>query len=589
MKQSLVIEMDRTYAIDAFQVTIEAQIANFADIDYFRVQIQSPPQLGLLRVGSAAGGLARERELREILGEHQMLSPLLAIAGEDAIELSSDSPLSETEEVLSSQASEILDAQLEELEKEDLLAEELETDVGLLEEKSETDAGFLEEECYEPVAIASQTSGERLFLLSKFPQKEENLATWLEGEHSQEGSLLLASQVCQFFRVLSQKQWCLVSLFPQFIQMGTPIRFFDLTGVYPTGEILKSGLVADYCAPEVASDRPIDEQMSTYIVGLLLYQAIHHRLPEDKLNPDIDKIPRIHQILKIALNPIADDRFFLSQLLNLLVETRQSLRSRQIRWQIASQSTVGLSENRLHNEDSYGIRQQPASNSPSWIIAAVADGMGGMAEGEVASQLAIQTVLETPLPPELNKPQTCRDWVMSLVEKANEAVSDRVKDGGTTLSITFTVERNLYLAHVGDSRIFLLRKGTICQLSEDHSMVAMLLASGEISYQESLNHPDSNLLLKSLGSKPRLSAGYAQNLSRFGEDFSLVLEDGDILLLCSDGVWGLVSPEDLAQLFTDFSDLQEAIDEAIASVLKKGADDNATLIALKCLGESRQF
>lgn len=582
------IEIDRTYEIDTFQVTVEKQLGHFAEIDYFRVYIQSLSQFGLLRVGSAESGLRRERELREVLGEHQMLPPLLVMATEEAIELSLGSSLSDREKEIFSQESEILDARVEALEnagKEN----PLEIDLEPLEEDSATSSEFLEEEYYEPVEIASQSSGDRLFFLSPLVSEKETLTAWLKEEQSREQSLLLASQVCQFFRVLSQKGYCLTSLFPEFVQMEKPIRFFDLSGVYPMGEVLKTGLMTDYCSPEVASDRPVDEQMSTYIVGLLLYQAIHHRLPTDRLNPDIDKIPRIHQILKIALNPIADDRFYLSQLLSLLVETRQALRSRQIRWQVASQSTVGLSEHRLHNEDSYGIRQQPANHSPSWIIAAVADGMGGMAEGEVASQLAIQTVLETPLPADLTKPQTCQDWVVELVDKANQAVSDRVKDGGTTLSIAFAVDRNLYLAHVGDSRIFLIRNNAICQLSEDHSMVAMLLASGEISYEESLDHPDSNLLLKSLGSKPRLSAGYVQNLSRFGENFSIFLEDGDILLLCSDGVWGLVSPTDLAQIFTNSSDLQQAIDETITRVLDKGADDNATLIALKCFGEIKQF
>ncbi|NET58790.1 MAG: bifunctional protein-serine/threonine kinase/phosphatase [Symploca sp. SIO2E6] len=114
--------------------------------------------------------------------------------------------------------------------------------------------------------------------------------------------------------------------------------------------------------------------------------------------------------------------------------------------------------------------------------------------------------------------------------------------------MVFAVGRDLSIAHVGDSRIFLLRKGIICQLSEDHSMVAMLLASGEITYQESLNHPDRSILIKSLGSKKRLSAGYVQDLSSFGAELSLTLEDGDILLLCSDRVWDLVSANQLAEI-----------------------------------------
>jgi PPM family protein phosphatase len=138
------------------------------------------------------------------------------------------------------------------------------------------------------------------------------------------------------------------------------------------------------------------------------------------------------------------------------------------------------------------------------------------------------------------------------------------------------------IAHVGDSRILLLRNGQICQLSEDHSIVTMLLASGRITYEESLNHPDQNVLIKSLGSKSRLSEGYVQTLSRFDENPSMTLQDGDTLLLCSDGVWDLLSAADFADIFTQAETLPSGVHQAIAQVLSKGAHDNSTLLALRC-------
>jgi protein phosphatase len=137
------------------------------------------------------------------------------------------------------------------------------------------------------------------------------------------------------------------------------------------------------------------------------------------------------------------------------------------------------------------------------------------------------------------------------------------------------------VAHVGDSRIYLIRQGEISQLSEDHSLVAMMVASGQITLEESLEHPDRNVLTKSLGSKRTLSDGYVQDLRRTKQQLLMTLEDGDILLLCSDGVWDLVSTDEIAKIFAD-SSLQSAVDATIDQVLHRGASDNATLLALQC-------
>jgi len=210
--------------------------------------------------------------------------------------------------------------------------------------------------------------------------------------------------------------------------------------------------------------------------------------------------------------------------------------------------------------------------------------MGGMAQGEVASKLAAKTVIDAPISADLSKQEKRGEWLISLVQQANESVASNVRDGGTTLSLVMALGRELMIAHVGDSRILLLRNNQICQLSEDHSMVSMLVASSQITYEESLEHPDRNLLTKSLGSKQRLSEGYVQDLSRFGSELSMLLEEDDILILCSDGVWDLVAADELAEIFSNYQTLQLAVDETIEKVLSRGAHDNATILALKyCL------
>ncbi|MFM9160365.1 MAG: PP2C family protein-serine/threonine phosphatase, partial [Dolichospermum sp.] len=154
------------------------------------------------------------------------------------------------------------------------------------------------------------------------------------------------------------------------------------------------------------------------------------------------------------------------------------------------------------------VRQQQLSNTETMILGVVADGMGGMSQGELASKIAVKTVLEKPIPNEFKTVEQRNEWLISLFEKANESVANQVRDGGTTLSVILAISKQLMIAHVGDSRIYLLRKGEIRQISEDHSYVALLVASGEITEAESLEHPDRNVLIKSIGSKRRLSDGY---------------------------------------------------------------------------------
>ena len=138
------------------------------------------------------------------------------------------------------------------------------------------------------------------------------------------------------------------------------------------------------------------------------------------------------------------------------------------------------------------------------------------------------------------------------------------------------------IGHVGDSRIYLLRQGKIQQLSQDHSLVGLMVNNGEITEEESRNHPDRNVLLRSLGSKNSLSPGYVQNLTVTTKNLVLNLESQDILLLCSDGVWDLVRDEELQAIFSSpLSSLQDGVDTVIQKVLDAGASDNATLVALQ--------
>jgi protein phosphatase len=208
--------------------------------------------------------------------------------------------------------------------------------------------------------------------------------------------------------------------------------------------------------------------------------------------------------------------------------------------------------------------------------------MGGLAQGEIASHLAVKTVMETPVDYLVDSEEQCNEWLISVVKKANKRVIENVNKGGTTLSIVWVNSRQLRIAHIGDSRIYLIRKQMICQLSEDHSLVAMLLADGDITYAESQKHPQRNILTKCIGSKEKLNSSHIQTLQSFGSDLSMLLEQDDIIILCSDGVWDLVPQIELAEIFIDNHNLKIAVDNTINLVLARGARDNATILAMKC-------
>lgn len=567
----LIIKENICFHIDNLQIEIISYLGQLTpDIYYFQVNI-IPEKPGLMRIGATNSALNQELELRKKLGDYKLVTELLAHSQDNITIDIKPQNIPEIETIFSPIPE--IDTASECLQEEYLEDECLEKE-------------YLEDEYYPETEINTNISNQKLLLITYLPEENQTLETWLKTEHPLEESIFLASQICQLCRYLHQRGWCFINILPQFIQMGTPIQFFDLTSAYPLGETLNSGLIGTYCAPELAyCKNPIQETMSSYTVAALLYQIIHKQTlsTDQTIEIEINPIPIIYQILKICLSSLPEERFPLEQLLKILVHTRQNISTPKINWQIASSSTVGLSINRLQNEDNYGIKQQKISDAETILLAAIADGMGGMSQGELASQLAIKTVLEAPIFFQNQTIEQYQEWLENLFIQANETVSNQLKDGGTTLSVIFAISQQLIISHVGDSRIYLLRQGQIKQLSQDHSLVAILVASEQITEAESLEHPERNVLTKSIGTKRRLSDGYVQNLKQTTPELSMQLEHEDIILLCSDGVWDLVPKNELAEIFTPDQNLQKSVNLTINKVLERGASDNATLLALQFL------
>jgi PPM family protein phosphatase len=581
---NLNIELHRDLELSNFRIAVESYWGNFADVYYFQVQIldtsslDAIPQLGLLRVGNSDGALQKELELRQQLTQHRMIAPILVTNTVDQIRISLQTL---TEDIFTQEVRDIsfdFDTKDEFVELDQLLLDD---------DSQESEPEYLEEEYYDE-HIKDIEINNGIVCLSYLPELETSLAVWLQQEKDLSTVLPVIIQFCQLVNYISQHGWSLVQINPKAIAAIKPIQIYDLTGAYKIAEMPKHGMVGAYCPPELAFGRQVDEQMGSYVIGALLYEAIHNQQPRvnENIPLEIKPIPGIYQILTACLAPNGD-RPIVSQLLSLLVETQRSLNQTEIHWQVASKSTLGLSMSRWQNEDTCGVRQQSfGEKSESFILGIIADGMGGMEHGDVASKLALTTIMEANLPHHLStnirSMAQWSEWLLSLVQEANSCITRAVRNGGTTLSMVLAIGRELAIAHIGDSRIYLIRNSCICQLSEDHSLVAALLATEQITYAESQKHPDRNVLMRSLGSSGKFNTDQIQTLSIFGEGLSMRLENSDILLLCSDGIWDLVPPDELSEIFTTRQSLSLGVNRVIELVLARGAADNATILALEC-------
>jgi serine/threonine protein phosphatase PrpC len=226
---------------------------------------------------------------------------------------------------------------------------------------------------------------------------------------------------------------------------------------------------------------------------------------------------------------------------------------------------VGLTDpgrRRRRNEDAY-ICEPP--------LFAVADGMGGAQAGELASRLAAAALQETGG----NGAEGAENRVISLIQEANRRVyerssEDRAASGmGTTITVALVDDGVVTIGHVGDSRAYLIREGSLDQLTEDHSLVAELVRSGELSPEEAEVHPQRSVITRVLGTDPDVDV----------DTFSIEAREGDIFLLCSDGLTTMVDDETILGVVERHrSDLGRAARELVKAANRGGGEDNITIV-----------
>jgi PPM family protein phosphatase len=225
------------------------------------------------------------------------------------------------------------------------------------------------------------------------------------------------------------------------------------------------------------------------------------------------------------------------------------------------------------------VGRQRSANEDSLVVRpplfAVADGMGGAKAGEVASAVAVDAVEGAQ---ESSEPTEAQ--LANIVREANRriydlAVADESRRGmGTTLTLAKLHGDEVSLAHVGDSRAYRLRGGELEQLTRDHSLVAELERSGQITPEAAEHHPQRSIITRALGPEPDVEV----------DTYTLAGRDGDVFLICSDGLTSMISDDEVASILRSAGSLDEAADGLVRAANQSGGKDNITVILFR-LGE----
>ena len=220
------------------------------------------------------------------------------------------------------------------------------------------------------------------------------------------------------------------------------------------------------------------------------------------------------------------------------------------------------------NQDYVFVTETPIGNLPNLLV--VADGMGGHRAGEYASRLAVEVLKQELEGSTGDSPEAV---MRNAITRANERVLEAARQDaklsgmGTTLVVATVIERTLYFANVGDSRLYLL-SDDIKQLSKDHSLVQEMVRLGGINQEEAKSHPDKNIITRAIGAKDELDIDF----------YEYRLKKNDMILMCTDGLSNMVEDEEMLHIVKCSRDVVEAVEQLIERAKDNGGNDNIGVI-----------
>jgi serine/threonine protein phosphatase PrpC len=248
---------------------------------------------------------------------------------------------------------------------------------------------------------------------------------------------------------------------------------------------------------------------------------------------------------------------------------------------------------REHNEDAFAVADLSTDNQsllpevrrhvlgPKGTLFMVADGMGGAAAGEIASAMAVEVVLAEMREKWIGGGSTDSEEFVRAIRRATVAANQQIhnfagshseyRGMGTTATVAGLLGDTLYVAQVGDSRAYLVRDGVARQITKDQSLMQKLIEAGELTEEEAAQSERRNIILQALGPEPMVKIDLTHQKVR----------RGDALVLCSDGLSGQVTKDEIARIVTEEADLVSACRRLIDRANEKGGPDNITVIAAR--------
>jgi len=230
-----------------------------------------------------------------------------------------------------------------------------------------------------------------------------------------------------------------------------------------------------------------------------------------------------------------------------------------------------IGKTRPQNQDSYYV---PNTDKQFFIVA---DGMGGQKAGSVASKIAVE-IMSNYIDEYYSKENDKEELLKKAVSHTNEIVyklaneNEELKGMGTTVVAALLCDDNIYIVNAGDSRCYLIRNEIMSQLTVDNSYVEILIQQGVITKEEANNHPDKNIITKAIGVEKDIEV----------ETQRIKAENGDILLLCSDGLTNMVENEQILKMILEkHENLDECVSDLINKAIENGGKDNITVVLVE--------
>lgn len=235
-------------------------------------------------------------------------------------------------------------------------------------------------------------------------------------------------------------------------------------------------------------------------------------------------------------------------------------------------SITDIGRKRKVNQDFVYSSERPVGNLPNLFI--VADGMGGHNAGDYASRLAVETIVEKSAASQETNPLRILE---EAIQSANGLVSRRAQETrelhgmGTTVVAAVSDGRELSVANVGDSRLYIANSREIRQITRDHSWVEEMVRRGGMGKEEARNHPDKNIITRAVGAEETVRIDF----------FQMLLQEGDTILMCTDGLTNMLEDEEIRMILDGARDIVEKAQGLVRAANERGGRDNISVVLIE--------